>query len=372
MPLEILAQPLLVRHLDFTHESHFQPVAARLEQLAVPPGQMLGEHVKAIFVEVPVSLDTEEDEGPEFTTLRPLSLNANYDLIRLASQVAHLRSFSMKNACRPSFFALLCIIPSSNSIQHLTLTLDTSRMPGESLDSVPHNLNRLQNLRSLKLVCYENWPTPSTSGLSLPKLQDFIWESDCENEGASVLYLDRCDMRNLGSLRIMVWCDQSVLPEGLLSIRRFVANLLQLRRLALGITNANALLPLLPSSVTELDYVHTICDRDRVALLPPSVHTLRHSATPSNVRDSLWNVLGHLANEHTYLRTISICIWDAGDVLPFFWTEGLEAMKNPDDQTLDLATFTGRLLTHASTLSRKGIKILDERGHTASMHVFNA
>jgi hypothetical protein len=47
-------------------------------------------------------------------------------------------------------------------------------------------------------------------------------------------------------------------------------------------------------------------------------------------------------------------------------------MKNPDDQTLDLATFTGRLLTHASTLSRKGIKILDERGHTASMHVFNA
>jgi hypothetical protein len=232
MPLEILAQPLLVRHLDFTHESHFQPVAARLEQLAVLPGQMLGEHVKAIFVKVPVSLDTEEDEGPEFTTLRPLSLNANYNLIRLASQVAHLRSFSMKNACRPSFFALLCIIPSSNSIQHLTLTLDTSRMPGESLDSVPHNLNRLQNLRSLKLVCYENWPTPSTSGLSLPKLQDFIWESDCENEGASVLYLDRCDMRNLGSLRIMVWCDQSVLPEGLLSIRRFVANLLQLRRLA--------------------------------------------------------------------------------------------------------------------------------------------
>jgi hypothetical protein len=66
-------QPLLVRHLDFTHESHFKPIAARLE-LAVPPRQMLGEHVKTIFVEVPVSLDTDEDEGgtPTSIPLPPL------------------------------------------------------------------------------------------------------------------------------------------------------------------------------------------------------------------------------------------------------------------------------------------------------------
>jgi hypothetical protein len=363
-------QPLLVRHLDFTHESHFKPIAARLE-LAVPPRQMLGEHVKTIFVEVPALLATDEDEGETSTSI-PLPPVTNYDLIRIVGQAVHLRSFCMKNACRPSFFALFCLLPLSTSIQHLTLTLNSRHVPEESLDSVPQNLNRLQNLRSLKLLCYDDWPTSSTSGLCMPKLQDFTWESNCDSQGASVLYLDRCDMRNLGSLRIMIWCDQTVLPEGLLSIRRFIGNLLQLRSLALGIDNATTLLPLLPSHITELNYTYTFFYADRVPRLPPSVHTLRLSATPSNVHDPLWGVLGHLANEHTYLRTISISIWDNNDAVPFFWTEGLRALKNPDGATADLATFTGRLLTHSSELSRKGIKILDEWGHTAFVYLLVA
>jgi hypothetical protein len=364
-------QPLLVRHLDFIHESHFKPIAARLEQLAVPPMQMLGEHVKTIFVGVSVLLATDEDEGETSTSI-PLPPATNYDLIRIVGQAAHLRSFCMKNACRPSFFALFCLLPSSTSIQHLTLTLNSRHVPEESLDSVPQNLNRLQNLRSLKLLCYEDWPTSSTSGVCMPKLEDFTWESDYDNRGTSVLYLDRCDMRNLGSLRIKIWGDQTVLPEGLLSIRRFIGNLLQLRSLALDNDNTDTLLPLLPSHITELNYTYTFCYADRVSLFPPSVHTLRLSATPSYVHDPLWGVLGHLANEHTYLRTISISIWGAGDAVPFFWTEGLQAMKNPDDATSDLATFTGRLLTRSSELSGKGIKILDERGHTAFMYLLVA
>jgi hypothetical protein len=197
----------------------------------------------------------------------------------------------MKNACRPSFFALFCLLPSSTSIQHLTLTLNSRHVPEESLDSVSPNLNRLQNLRSLKLLCYDDWPTSSTSCLCLPKLEDFTWESYYDNKGASVLYLERCDMRNLGSLRIMIWCDQTVLPEGLLSIRRFIGNLLQLRSLALGIDNATTLLPLLPSHITELNYTYTFFYADRVPRLPPSVHTLRLSATPSNVHERRCSVL---------------------------------------------------------------------------------
>jgi hypothetical protein len=337
---------------------------------------MLGEHIKTVSVEVPVSLDTNEGEDgtPACRTRNPLKIHIDYDLIQIVGQALHLRSFCMTNACRPSFFALFCLLPFSTSIQNLDLALDTSHMPGESLDSVPHNLNRLQNLRSLKLFCYDDWPTSSTPGLCLPKLENFTWESDYNNGGASVLYLDRCDMKNLESLRIMVWCSKTFLPEGFLSISRFVGSLLQLRSLALRLGYDDSftptLLPLIPSHITELNYVYTFCDKDTVALFPPSVHTLRLSATPSGDQYFLWDVLEYLAIEHTYLRTIIIYIWNyPRGAAPFFWTEGLQAMKNPGDATAYLAVFTGQLLTHSSALSHKGIKLLDEQGHTAFMYL---
>jgi hypothetical protein len=373
--LETLVQPLLVRRLVFAHESHFEPVAARLEQPAVLPRQMLGEHVKTIFIGLPISPDPDldEDGNPVSYSRSPLPINTTYDLIRIVVQASHLRSFYMRNACRPSFFSLFCLLPSSSSIEDLTLTLNSLHMPGERLNSVPQSMNRLQNLRSLRLVCDEDWFTSSTPRLCLPKLKDFVWESYYEDEGASVLYLNRCDMRNLESLRIIMWADATVMPEGLVALRSFLDGLLQLRSLALGIpiSQLDALLPLLPSHVVEMNFIYGHCNAHTVSVLPPSVHTLRVAATPGDVNDLVWGVLDHLATEQTYLQTICICIWTKfNTVVPFFWTRGLQAMKNPNDAISDLAIFTGRLLTHSSALSRKGIKIVDELGHTASMHLY--
>jgi hypothetical protein len=322
-------------------------------------------------------MDQDADEDEETTDHSPLLLQMNYNLIRIMCQATHLQSFHMQNACRPSFLAALCLLPSSNSIRKLDITLQA--MPGEILNSVTLNLNRLQSLRSLRLVTYGKWPETSTIGISLPRLRHFAWEIHGDDEGASAsaLFLDRCDMSDVESLSIRLSGDAEPSPEAFPSIRRFIDGLLQLRCLAIGMEEnlLNTLLSLLPSRVVELDFDYTYLQPGSVPLLSSSVHTLRISAVADDVNNLIWDVLAQLLlQEPTYVRTITISLWDrnTNKIGTFLWTTGLAAMRTAAKATSDLATFTGRLLTYSSELSRKGIKVLDGHGRTASVHLFNA
>jgi hypothetical protein len=375
--LETLAQPLLVRLLVFTHGSQFAPVAARLEE-ATSRGKSLGHHIRTVSIAVLFlpGIDEDEDEDEETTNHSPLLLQMNYHLIRVMCQATHLQSFDMQNACRPSFLAALCSLPSRNSIQELDITLQA--MSGEILNSVTPNLNHLQSLRRLTLTTYGNWPEASTPGISLPRLRHFHWEIHDDDEGASAsaLFLDRCDMSDVESLTIQTCDDAETLPEAFLSICRFINGLLHLRCLAIGIEEnlVKTLLSLLPSRIVELDFDYADLQPGWVPLLPSSVHTLRISAIADDANDPIWDVLAQLLlQEPTYVRTITISLSDKNTnyIGPFSWTTGRAAMRTPAKATSDLATFTGRLLTYSSELSGKGIQVLDGQGCTASMHLFN-
>jgi hypothetical protein len=376
--LETLAQPLLVRHLDLTDGSQFAPVAARLEE-ATSRGESLGHYIRTVSIALPAppGMDEDEDEDEEITDHSPLLLHTNYHLIRVMCQATHLQSFDMQNACRPSFLAALCFLPSSTSIQKLDITIQA--MPGEILNSVTPNLNRLQSLRSLTLSTYGDWPEASTPGISLARLRHFHWEIRDDDEGASAsaLFLDRCDMSDVESLGIQPFGSVETSPEAFLSICRFINGLPRLRCLAVGMEEnlIKTLLPLLPSRIVELNFDDTYLQPGSVSLLSSSVHTLRISAIADDVNDLFWDVLAQLLlQEPTYVQTITISLWDknTNNIRPFSWTTGRAAMKTPAKATSDLATFTGRLLTYSSELSRKGIKVLDGQGYTASMHLFNA
>jgi hypothetical protein len=365
----------MVQRLTFTRASQFAPIAERLE-VSVSQGKRLGDHVRAIHVAVPEQEDYDNDTNNDDDPNRPLVLHANNDLVRTLCQATRLRSFAMKNVCRPSFLAVLCLLPSGNSIQKLDIVLNNiAYLPRETLHAVPENLNRLQSLRELRISCYDDWPQADTPALCLPRLRRFTFEVHYTNQGAGMPFLDRSDIRDLFEFEIQVWDDALIMPEGIHAIRRFINKLHQLQCLTLGIDEIqrNELLPLLSSRPLILDFTRNFIDEETVPLLPFFVHTLRISADINKVDDLIWGVLGRLAIEPTGVRTISIYLWESGAPIPFLWTVGITAMRNPSGVAAsNLAIFTGRLLTHSSELSAKGIKILDDRGRTASMRLFDA
>jgi hypothetical protein len=375
MPLETIAGPLLFRHLELTRAIQFVPVAKRLEA-AVSRVKAPGSHVRFLSVVVPIPMGTDADGDEDLEDdPRPLPRDTNYDLIRILYQVPNLHSFYMKNACRPSFLAVFSSSLSASSIERLDITLSTEHMPGETLHAVSDYLNRLVSLRTLKLVCHTDWPTADAPALRLPQLRHFVWDSYHKHHGGRAHFLDRCEMDNLVELAIHDHTDGVLLPpEGILAIRLFVSRLPQLRCLALGIaiddTQLNALLPSLPSHIKTLDFIQPIINAKMVPLIPSSIRTLRIAVAADEVNDPLWAVLDCLANEPRGVRTICIYLWLKGESVPFTWTAGLRAMKSPEQHVMSLlATMTGRLLTHSLELTRRGIRILDDDGLAASVHI---
>jgi hypothetical protein len=364
---QTVARPLLIQHISFTHASQFARVAERLE-IDASQESSLGRHIRIINVAVSQP-QGESDDGGDSSPRGPLSIPVNMDLLRVVCRAEFLRSFVMRNICRPSLLSILSFLPSSSSIQELDIYLDTTHMPNETLHSVTENLNRLHDIRVLRLTCYEDWPTAQTPGLRLPQLRCFEWRTR-----VIASFLDQCQMERLAELTIIDNSDEEVTPECLLSIEHFIRRSSSLHSLALSIEDPQypPLIGRLPSNITTLDFVQLSFNEEILYPLSPSIHTLRVSVT-SAATDGVWRVLRQLFTEETNIQTIFINLWSATDqvVLPFSWVSGLAAMRSLEPASFDLAMLSGRLLACSSELSRKGIEVVDTQGRTASVHLRN-
>jgi hypothetical protein len=364
---QTVARPLLIQHLCFTHASQFARLAERLE-IDSSQESSLGRYIRTINVAVSQP-QGERDDGGDSNPRSPLSIPVNMDLLRVVCRAEFLRSFVMKNICRPSLLSILSFLPSSSSIQELDIHLNTAHMPNETLHSVTENLNRLHAIRVLRLICYENWPTAQTPGLRLSQLRCFTWR-----QRVIAPFLHRCQMERLAELTILNDIAETVTPEALFSIEHFIRRSSYLHSLALSIQDPqySALVGRFPSNITTLDLAQLVLDEDILSPLPPSIHTLRVSVT-SAATDGVWMVLRQLFTEETNIQAIFITLWSATDhgILPFSWASGLAAMRSLEPAAFDLAMISGRLLACSSELSRKGIEVVDAQGRTASVHLRN-
>jgi hypothetical protein len=330
----------------------------------------LARHIRTINVAISQP-QGGSDDGDDSNSRSPLSVPVNMDLLRVVCRAVFLRSFVMRNSCRPSLLSILSFLPSHSSIQELNILLDTTHMPNETLHSVTGNLNRLHDLRMLTLTCYENWPTPQTPGLRLPQLRCFVWR-----RRTMAPFLDLCEMERLAELTILTDIAGEITTEDFLSIEHFIRHSSDLHSLSLSIAHGQlyALVGRLPSSssITTLDFSRLILDEDMISTLPPSIRILRVSVT-SAATDDVWRALRRLITEETSIQTVSITLWSTKDLctVPYSWTSGLAAMRSLEPASSDLAMLSGRLLAYSSELSRKGIELVDEQGRTASVHLRN-
>jgi hypothetical protein len=346
-------------------------------ETAASKGSNLGAHIHTIFVEI------EEEECYEYRSVQynvqdfnrngytqcPLSSRISYDIIHLVCQAIHLRSFSMRNPCRPSLLLMLCATSISSTLCSLEIVLDILWTPNEVLVAVPASINCLRNLKELVLECYNDWPNLTTHGLCLPELRSFTLRGMYENKGACVDFLDRCHLDRLLNLDIILESTE-MRAERVHSIRRLVERLPLLESLALKIPThiLLLLLPDLSTHIAVLDISRMDCSEEMIPMIPPSVRRICVSAVGS-AHDSLWPMLKQLVTEQTNIQTVCVGIWTSQGVVAFTWKDSLAALTAPRHDDPDLVDITGRLLAYSWELSRKGIRLLDGENCAASLSV---
>jgi hypothetical protein len=340
--------------------------------MATTQEEVVGSYIRTITIDIPEEhiQDSHDDQDTVCPVLLPA--HANNDVIRVTCQALQLQSFHMENLCRPSLLSILCLTPLVNTIRSLHITLDISRMPSEILVTVTPSLNRFHGLEDLSMTCYHDWPIADTPGLRLARLRAFTWKSRCYNQGANAVFLDRCHLEDLTVLRLLFWDDDQFRDEGLRSIRRFLGRLPRLHSLALSLPDQHLIdfLPHIPSHITLLDFSEVDLTETILPAFPKSVTRLRVSVS-SDPADPFWDLLGRLAAEDTELQLLFLTIWDIEGATPFSWSSGLAGLTNYQLLEWEAAILTGRLLAHATVLSRKCIKILDGEGRTASVCLSN-
>jgi hypothetical protein len=340
--------------------------------MATTQEEVVGGYIRTITIDIPQEhiRDSHDDQD---TCPSSLPSHANNDAIRVACQALQLQSFHMTNFCRPSVLSILCLAPLVNTIRNLHITLDISQMPSETLVAVTPNLNRFHALEDLSITCHHDWPIADTPGLCLAQLRAFTWKSRCYNQGANVVFLDKCHLEDLTTLRLIFWDEDQFRAEGLNSTLRFLWRLPRLRSLALSLPDQHLVdyLPHIPSCISLLDFSEVDLTKRVIPALPKSVTRLRVSVS-SDPDDPLWDVLGRLAAKDTKLQLVYLTTWgSSGGATPFSWSTGLAGLTNYELPEWEVAIVTGRLLAHATVLSRKGIKMLDGEGRAASVCLSN-